>query len=248
MNIVILLTGAVNPSPLTPFTAKQDIGCRVSEYINAISYCIDQLPDIPIIYVDSSGFDIYDHIHALIKERSDIYCLKYNLQSIAASRGKGRSELESIILSFDNVEVLRRTDYIVKINGRFLIRNISRFILSVNDLLLKNELTKNHILGDFRNNLSWFDSRIFCSTPEFFKEFTELYRNKINDYDDIYFEHCLAECVHYKLSTGSYLYKPFPTYPRIIGTSGSTGKSYNNPALYYAKLLIHRLKSFINAK
>lgn len=245
MKVAVLLTGAAKPASQTPFAVNQDQNQRLNQYIIAITNFVTSLPNIPVVYIDSSGVDIRDHMQRSIAERPNFYSGKCDMQDIARSRGKGSSELQSIRVAFKNIDILKRSDYILKINGRYLVRNIVKLMNGLHRQLEMIDPTYEAIIGDFRNNLMWFDSRIFCATSDFFCDFVEIYQDDIDDFKGIYFEHCLSRYVHHRLSRQRCKYDELSIYPWIVGTSGSTGKSYSGLCLYRLKALAYQLKKII---
>ena len=209
MNKVILLTGCINPNGM-PFTMLTDTSERQRQYVDAIHYYINHT-DCKIVFCENSNTDISSLFD---NDQSRLEILTF-LGNQDKQRGKGYGESQIIEYALHHSSFINEDSVIIKITGRLLVNNIRQIIDS---LKYKNDF----VTCLFHSDLKFADSRIFCGTTSFYKEFLR-YKERMNDFEGIFFEHILASTV----LESSYRFIPFTEEPLISGISGSTGKQYH---------------------
>lgn len=211
MQKVILLTGCINPNGM-PFTRLTNADERKQQYVDAIHYYLNNTT-YKIVFCENSDTDIKPLFD---KEFDQLEFLHFAGNKIK-NKGKGYGEAEIIEYALLHSKFIQNDSIIVKITGRLIVKNIQRLLSTVNN---KNDF----VTCIFHSNLTFADSRIFCGTFQFYKEFIKN-KSQINDSYGLFFEHVLATTI-IKSSTE---YIPFYEEPIILGISGSTGVLYTTP-------------------
>ena len=222
-SIILLLTACINPGKM-PYTHLIDKSERLRQYKTAIDFYLRKT-EFPIVFAENSNTDIsIDYQNEISKGRIELLTFDGNDNK---QRGKGYGEANILEYALNHSQLISKNSYIVKITGRLIVENIN--------IILRNPFPfqkSNSICCSFHSDLNFSDSRFFCAPVEFFTFFI-MHKEQINDNQDIFFEHILANCV-IKSEIPCY---PFWKEPSIIGTSGSTGEKYNgnNTSAYHQK-------------
>ena len=206
--VILLLTGCINPNGM-PFTQLTDTSERQKQYVDAIHFYISNT-DCKVVFCENSNTDISSLINNT-NDRLEALTFPGNQDK---QRGKGYGEAEIIEYALSHSSFILEDCIIIKITGRLFVNNICQIIDS-----LKYE--EDFVTCLFHSNLKFADSRIFCGTTAFFREFLKN-KDQINDSKDIFFEHVLASTV----VESPYRFIPFTEEPLISGISGSTGEKY----------------------
>ena len=209
----VLLTGAIDISS-TPLAIKVSRKHRIKEYLNSIFYMLKKHPSLKFIYVDSSNFNLMKE-NKEFKKFKNFESIAFQGQEIVKQKGKGAGELESIKYALKNSDFLLNSKYILKLNGRYILKNLDSMIKNIN--FIKTEPI---ILGEFRHYHNWFDSRCFLAQKLFYRD---LINFEINDFSGIYFEIILARNVNQYLASSKAKWQMFQRKPKFIGTAGDKG-------------------------
>lgn len=232
MKRVILLTGCINPNGM-PFTQLIDANEREKQYINAILYYLDNT-DCEIVFCENSNTDITPFLNInTAQNRLEVLTFSGNQNK---QRGKGYGEAEIIEYALLNSSYIQNNCIIIKITGRLIVNNICQIIKSIT---CKHDF----VTCLFHSDLKFADSRIFCATTTFFREFLNN-KELINDYKNAFFEHVLASTV----LASSIHFMPYIEEPLITGISGSTGKQYPLMATDSRKNYLFKRYSWTQAK
>ena len=208
MNTILLLTGCINPNGM-PFTQLTNTSERQKQYVDAIHYYINQT-NIHIVFCENSSTDI----SPLFNNAYDRLEILTFMGHQDKQRGKGYGEAEIIEYALRNSSFIHKDYIIIKITGRLIVNNIRQIIDS-----LKYE--EDFVTCLFHSDLKFADSRIFCGTTAFYKEFLKN-KKRMNDSEGIFFEHVLTSTV----LESSLRFIPFTVEPIITGISGTTGEKY----------------------
>ena len=230
MKRIILLTGCINPNGM-PFTKLTDANERQRQYINAIHFYIENT-DCKIIFCENSNTDITPFFKDL-QNRLEVLTFPGNQDK---KRGKGYGEAEIIEYALQHSSYIQDDFIIIKITGRLIVNNICKIIKS---LTFKHDF----VTCLFHSDLKFADSRIFCGTVAFFKEFL---KNKDQMYDEhkVFFEHILASTV----LASSVKFIPFLEEPIITGTSGTTGRLYQDSTPSRKNAILYKGYSWMQYK
>ena len=228
--VILLLTGCINPNGM-PFTQLTDTSERQKQYVDAIHFYISNT-DCKVVFCENSNTDISSLINNT-NDRLEALTFPGNQDK---QRGKGYGEAEIIEYALSHSSFILEDCIIIKITGRLFVNNICQIIDS-----LKYE--EDFVTCLFHSNLKFADSRIFCGTTAFFREFLKN-KDQINDSKDIFFEHVLASTV----VESPYRFIPFTEEPLISGISGSTGEEYQMHFPNKRKRILYQCYAWIQLK
>jgi len=239
--IVLLLTSAIDVKGIK-FSVINSTDERYAEYHSALIQW-SRCPSIKsIIFCDNSNYDLSEFKMSVKdlgdSEKFEFY--SYEGQEFSRELGKGYGEITTFEYVWSHSKAFNNADIILKVNGRYFIENI-------NEVIHKLICCDSFVIGDFRKNLTWMDSRIFAFQPVFFEKYFLPFKEKINDSEGLMFEMALARSVHQAMSDG-FDWEMMPAVPVIKGKSGSTGRVYSRFGirrlikLFYLKLCRYILR------
>lgn len=233
MKICLLLTACINPNGMS-YTQLQDSAERLRQYADALNYYLGKT-SLPIVFVENSGYDISS---SFVKEIGSgrLEVLTFNGNNYDKQKGKGFGEALILKYAFEHSQILKQCDYVVKITGRLIVRNIKSILFE--SRLIKNELIVSYLCQDF------LDSRVFIASSSFYKDLFLPNIDRIDDGIGYYFESLLLDC---KKQTD---WRPFYTLlPQIDGVSGTYGTKIDSPGIlsreYWQKLKLN-WKEYLN--
>lgn len=239
--ICILLTATIYPKGV-PFMKRTDPKVRENDYINSIKKWIENTT-YSILFCENSNYNI-DNIRNIIEksEKNNVEILNFDGQSFPRELGKGYGELLTIIYAVQHSRLIKDSNYVTKINGRYFIKNIKK-ILSI---LSSNKDV--YVMADLKRNLEWADSRVFIFKPSFINNYLANYQDLLNDSKGFYLEHALARAILRAISDG-HKWLPLPSKPIIIGYSGTSDTLYKMSKIrWLAGEVIHRIKNYLNER
>lgn len=239
--ICILLTATIDPKGVV-FMERNDPLVRENDYINSIKKWIEKA-DYSIVFCENSGYNI-DKIKSIIKgsRNNKIEILQFEGQDFPRELGKGYGELITINYAIEHSDFIKRSNFIIKINGRYYIENIKKI---VNSLLKENDC---YCMVDLSRDLTWGESRVFAFKSSFFHNYLSKFQDLLNDSKGFYLEHALARAVLRAVSDG-HKRIPLPYKPIIIGYSGTSDASYRTSKIrQLTSETIHRVKNYLNRR
>jgi hypothetical protein len=110
--------------------------------------------------------------------------------------GKGYGEMRIIGYALDHSKIMQQSKMIMKITGRLIVPNAGRIAKAV------SKTSGIEVFCDLRKNLSTADSRLFCATPRFLKEYLMPFQEIVNESAGICIEDILARAVHRAMADG----------------------------------------------
>lgn len=217
---LLFLPACIEPLPNVFGLTRKNHHERLMDHIKAIKFWIKSNPDCEILMVDNSNFSKKKLAEHIPEFDSKINYLTYDGRSDSVKKGTGRGEIEIFKYAYDNSELFRNADLIIKCSARYTFNNISKLI----------HLKGIDLIGNFKNNLTFMDSRVFAFKPSFFTKYFYPKRDIIDDSKGLYFEHALAISAHNMLSDYGNKWTNIP-FPLIV--NGVSGKArnlrYNTP-------------------
>ena len=237
--MILLLTGCINPAGML-YTSLNNPKERKKQYVDAIRFYLSRT-NYPIVFSENSGTDISNLFEDEIRS-SRMECLSF-FGNQNKERGKGFGECEIIQYALDNSKIIKsaKDQYIAKITGRLIIRNIAS-IIQWHTFFYSHHT----VFCAINSDLSFPDSRFIIAPTDFYHTFLNS-KNLIDDSKGYYFEHALCDTIK---KEKHYPYMPFLYMPCIEGTSGSTGKIYSNETksikfiIEYAKYALNQKRRF----
>ena len=218
---IILLTACVNPCGM-PFTVLNDKSERLRQYREALDFYLRETT-LPIVFCENTlcdfSEDYKEHITA-----GRLEYITFDGNNFDKSKGKGYGEALIMEEAFRISKLLGQCDFVVKITGRLIVRNISQ-------LVKDNRRMITDTIQTFYPHDNMTDSRLVILPKSFCHKDFLAKKNSINDTQGYFFEHLLYDTI---ISRKKYVFVPFLHVPLIDGMSGSTGNLYNSDTAKYS--------------
>ena len=227
----ILLTACINPNGCIRLE-RSDVGVRENDYLEALEKWLKF--DFPIVFCENSNYNL-DKIHALVKKypNKKVEILSFDGNNYPRHLGKGYGEALIIEHAIKNSEIIKNSEYVVKVTGRLFIKNFQKIIKNVYKqgefyllyffpLLFKNKFMKSELL-------------IF--NPEFFTKYFFKDMGKINDSGNVCFEHVLLKSAWAAGDDKKRIFLLNQIEPIIDGYSGTFNTLYPAPKKNYLKFM-----------
>ena len=221
---VVLLTATIDPG-IAPNVVRRDVRTRLDDYKESLIHWLRDPARFAIVLCENSNFDlreIVDISQVHNPQGKPVEFLSFRTEPEAVLRGKSYGEVSIIAHALEHSRLLACSPMVMKVTGRLYARNAGRLLHSVCRGSPKT------VFCDLCVNLSWADSRLFCSTPDFLKDYLVPMRELLNDQvrnNRLDLEAVLARAVHLALSRGCE-WAPLPVFPALEGVSGTFGSRY----------------------
>ena len=231
----ILLTASIDPGN-TPKVGRNDILQREQDYIKALKFYIKS--GIPVIFCENSGYKS-EEIEQLISSSDKVEYLKF--KSEFSYLGKSHGEKEIFDYVYANSSYLKESEYVIKITGRLIVKNLLKIIYKIND-------SKIDLFVNLVRNISCTDSRFFIFQKLFYPVYFEPSLSKyLNEPIGDGFEICLARAYHQAMAEGKKCIL-LPEFPIYIGVNAWNNKQLDRGVYvklkykiyYYIKLYVFR--------
>lgn len=164
MNIVIILTCTVNTQPHISWLKQRNSVERLNMYLNIIIKWLTKT-NLQIVTIENSGIDLKNE---LIKKFTDFKLEQYldRFESITyqydnistedkellnSNEAKGHHELYAINYAYNNSELIRKCNYLIKITGRYFIPSFENNLLQE----LQKKYNCNYITNIIRQSQKW---------------------------------------------------------------------------------------------
>lgn len=242
--IVLILTATVDVRGVA-FMERRDPTIRLNDYKWALSAWLANPGTPPLIFAENSGYSIGE-LHTLARRENRhghvIEFLSFDDNDYPRSLGKGFGELRTIRHALDHSHLINDDTFIIKVTGRHYVHNVS-------DLAnLSTAAGDVDVFCDLRGNLTWADTRVFCATTRFIREFFLPMERAVDDTGGITIEHVLGRAVHLAMSRGR-RWSMFPRAPHIHGVSGTSDVTYSDSFVTRSKHELFRaLKTAVLAR
>ena len=241
-NICILLTATIDPQGIV-FLKRNNPIVRENDYIKSMKRWME-MQQFPIVFCENSGYKI-DKIKNIIKKhkKTKIEILQFDGQCFPREFGKGYGEAMIINYAVKHSKIIKSSDYIIKVTGRYIVENIEKMA----ETLLGN--SDIYVMADLKKNLTYADSRIFAFKSSFIVDYLSKFQNLLNDSKGFYLEHTLSRAILRAISDG-HKWIPLPYKPIIIGYSGTSNTPYKRVSKirWLVSEAIHKFKDYLNKK
>ncbi len=211
----ILLTACIAPGQIS-FLVRRDPYTRLEDYKRSLRLWLSQHEMTPLVFCENSGYDLTE-IREICGQGAvsnrPIEVLSFDGQHFPPHFGKGYGEMGIIEHALAQARTLQDCDLILKVTGRHYVQNSGALIRQLQNL-------EADIFCDLRFNLTFADSRVFCASVSFLKEYLLPQRKILNDSNDISFEHVLARAVHRAMADGL-RWSLLPRAPDIRGINAT---------------------------
>ena len=216
--IVLLLTATFDVGDVV-FIERRDPSQRARDYRMALQRWtgVDSLDRI--IFCENSGANLSQFAKGT-PGRARLQLLSYKEPAFPPELGKGYGELSTIRYVLNNVSDLCDDTWILKVTGRY-------FVTGIKSLLSQLQASQADVICELQRGLTFADTRVFCATTKFLREYLCPLIDQANDSQNVFIEHLLARATHKALSQGGSW--EMPAYPLDVrGISGTFGNSYSH--------------------
>lgn len=223
-NIIILLTGCISPNGMA-FTKLQNPKERLFQYVDAIKWYLINT-DYRVLFVENSNFDLRDYIKNFPNIERFEY-LTFDGNNYDKSKGKGFGEGVIINYALKNSRFLLACNTVIKITGRFILKNISQIMANYESIASRSK--KKVIYCDFNRNLSVAFSIMVVLPKEFITDYFLQELPKVNDSLCYEFENALATSIRNSIeNSNSFKVVMFKRACAFNGISGTTATKISN--------------------
>lgn len=220
----LILTGCIKPNKDVPFLKLNNYNQRLKQYLESIKFFILHSCITNIVFCDNSNSEIDEQILLLAKENGkNLEWLSFKGNDEAVVKfGKGYGEGEIIEYVMNNSNIMRKCDYIIKITGRMIVKNIDFLIRTAN------------IKKIYMYPMLFYGEKCFISTKMYMMPKAMYMRFFYNAYMDvrdlkgIYLETVFADVVN----INNLVIKIFIIDPDFLGYSGTSEKKIESKSFY----------------
>lgn len=215
--ICLLLTGTIAP-PHVPNLKRSIPAERENDYLKAIEQWLKL--GYRVVFVENSGYESKQI--AALTESHELEFLQFQTQK--SHLGKGAGEAEILEYAFARSAVLRESETVLKVTGRYFVGNARSIVEAapVGDSIWVSAILKQY--------LTFADSRFFIFRNEFYSHYLKAALAQVDETAGIYFEHGLARAIHACLADG-HSWRPLPEYPVFEGYYGTENTRIKNDLL-----------------
>lgn len=241
---VLLLTATVDVRGVA-FMARTDPTLRLEDYKQALKLWLSNPHTPPIVFCENSGYDLAELVRiceAHNPHGKPVEFISFDDNDYERTLGKGYGELRTITHALGHAETIGPQARLIKITGRLYVSNIRTLVEGICN---RPEV---EVFCDFRCNLTWADSRVFCASRRFFEQFMIPKQEELNDTAGVTYEHVLGRSAHHCMMEGLQ-WSLMPCTPNLLGMSGTDDKPYSSSMFSLAKReLFRRMKSAMLAR
>lgn len=218
---VLLLTATINPDAAVPSLARRDPVTRRQDYVTAVSFYAAHLdPDeCRIVFAENSGADVDEIVSAAARHGHSITVLSSAGDPVSAGRGKGNGEAELIDRSAAwIVDEMGAAVPVIKVTGRIVVRNIRRFLVSIDE---------DEVLCRLASDLRKVDTRLLGVTAgAWMLHFANL-AVEVDAAAGFTLEHAVAKRLYVRIADSRLRWARMKHEPRYSGYSGTKGTRYD---------------------
>lgn len=217
--MVAIVTGTIRPTPLMGQLVLKDEKERLQQYVESLQFLIDTKAFNKIVFCENSNYGVED-LRFLIQTAAakeielELFSFPGDTEQ-ACIHGKGYGEGEIMKYVFEHSNLIEDESFFVKITGRLKVDNIRQIVKKMN-------CQKTYFNIPNRTKREIYDTRIYGMPMEQFKKFFLEAYGQVMDSKGVFLEHVYTTIL---LDEGIKVYN-FPKYPRIVGSSGSSGVAY----------------------
>ena len=211
-NRVLLLTASLKPFPGIPYSTRDDPLVREMDYYTATHFYLSK--GYKVVLVDNSN-SLSEKINNLESCFSTLEYLRFSSEK--SRLGKSHGEVEIINYALSHSRFMDEVDYIVKITGRYIIKNIDECFRLTNSV--EKQIYVNPI-----HNFNWADTRLMMMKKSFYYQYFLPAADKfLDDANYIFIENVYMKSLFQYLIEGGKL-NLWPVYPCFQGYDGRSNK------------------------
>lgn len=226
-NIVLVITGCIDPVKEQNWLYIKDKEERLNQYLDSIKFYLNHCIVQKIVFCENSNYDCFDAKQVLINLAKDnnkqFEWLGFDGdRNIVRLHGKGYGEAEIMNYVCCHSSLFKDATQLVKVTGRLIVKNINEIILSA-------QSHSNYFYRDiYRSHLHGVDTRCYICNKEYF------YNHLNNCYQKVADKSLALEDAYYLLLKNNF--KTPKVYLKIEGISGGNGRVYHNESKLFLKI------------
>lgn len=231
-DVLVFITATFNCG-LTPEVKRSDPEERKQDYLTAFQHWMSLNCDADFVFCENSNADL-SSFREVAKHlgKSTVRLVSFAGNDGAQLKGKGYGEIEMLRYAFDVIPEMKDYRYILKVSGRYLVRNGANIIDRIKRMSAD-------IICDIHANLTYGDTRTVAFKPHIALLYLVPHQDELNETRGVIIEHLMARCVHRTLLAGG-SWAPLPCTPFCDGISGSWNTPQRDTLLYRIKQGIKR--------
>lgn len=209
MSMVLLLTATIHPLNIKSSKGRNNHFVREEDYFLAVKFYLSR--GYKVIFVENSNTRSE---RILNLQTSDLRLEYHAFMSELSHKGKSWGEIEIINFALNNSEFLNEVEYIIKISGRYIIKNIDQ-------LLNPTCQVEKEVYINPTRNFRWADSRLMIMKKTFYTNYLlKTVHRFLNEDKKVYMENVFIKSVLLYLYEGGELVL-WPTYPLYDAFDGT---------------------------
>lgn len=219
-DIVLLITGCINPIPNQPYLVLTDPTVRYNQYIQSIQFYLEESSFSKIVFCDNSNthYCVESQLREMAVERGKLFeWISFQGDNTKIeTQGKGYGEGELIDYALQHSELLQNCKVFAKVTGRLIIRNVNTILAGICQKKNKGNYFNRDIYRPYG-----LDTRFFFVNKTFYISHLKDQYHSVS----IEKQNCAIEDLFFR-AIQKRDYKSLPFYPRFEGTSGGNGRDY----------------------
>lgn len=231
--VVLLLTGCIQPNIKNDVLAVKDVETRKNQYLEAIGWYVKNTP-YKVVFCENSGYDVSSE---MLNSGGQVEYLSFVASENGAERGKGYKEMEILEYVQAHSKFYQEGSLFVKVTGRLVLLNICDIVERLDKC--RQEFVSAYMYG----RRVFADSRFIFFTKSYFPLLLSQKEN-IMDWQHN-FEYYTFVSVMEAIEKGiKFIYPPLKE--RVHGVGGGFGVTYDLSDKKYIRLnLKHQIKRFL---
>lgn len=234
MSLVLLLTATIKPFLTGSESRRTDALVREDDYFKAINFYLKK--GYKVVFVENSNYSSI-RISSLISNYPS-----FEYHSFISKRshlGKSSGELEIFEYAIKHSKFLLEVDYLIKITGRYIIKNID-------SLLDKTNKVEHEVYINPTRNLRWADTRIIIIRKSFYiNYFLPCAEKYLDESKNVFLENVFMRSLFFYLIDGGDL-TLWPVYPAYDAFDGTHDEKVSfNTFKTWKYNLYYKLKKFV---
>lgn len=233
MSFVLLLTATINPKFSKLTNGRNNPSDRENDYYQAVSFYLSK--GFKVVFVENSN----TFSEKILSLNNKYNTLEYHcFESKYSYLGKSAGEVEIFQYAFSKSQFLKEVDYIIKVTGRYIIKNLLELLTSTN-------FVEKEVYINPTRNLKWADSRLMIMKKSFYSKYflkaVDLY---LDESKKVYMENTYMKSLFLYLLEGGEL-NLWPSYPIYEAYDGTHNEKISFTLLKKWKYTIYyELKKF----
>lgn len=234
MTFVLFLTGTIKPFEGQAHSGRVDELKREDDYCRAIKFYLSK--GFKVVFVENSNYKS-EKISSLISNTNSFEY--HTFLSKKSHLGKSCGEMEIFNYALKNSLFLSEVDYIIKITGRYIIKNLQELLAGVNGV-------DHDIYVNPTRNLRWADTRLMIIQKRFYYNYFLPSAEKfLDESKHVYLENVLMKALFQYLIDGGEL-RLWPIYPSYEAYDGTHDEKVSfNTFKTWKYNLYYKVKKFI---